>query len=202
MEFGAIAGALIGLGAAGEEGAEAGAVAGAEALADRQVFDDDQVVAATRFRTTRPRRRADRASLGDSRDAIIRANGIPLIDEWIHPTDLVAAGLKMAEAETQPADRQARARPSQASSAASARRAPCLVRLHLACLHLGVRVGLADELRAAAPAEHDADQDDGEADVERRRDQLLRDGVRRRGRRVGVRVERERVERLVDPTSR
>jgi len=43
LEFGAVAGALIGLGMAGEEGAEAGAMAGAEAMADGQVFDDDQV---------------------------------------------------------------------------------------------------------------------------------------------------------------
>jgi uncharacterized membrane protein len=106
MEFGAIAGALIGLGAAGEEGAEAGAVAGAEALADRQVFDDDQVwYAADEI----PNNTAAGVALIEHRwaiplrDAIIRANGIPLIDEWIHPTDLVAAGLKMAEVEAQPA---------------------------------------------------------------------------------------------------
>jgi uncharacterized membrane protein len=105
MEFGAIAGALIGLGAAGEEGAEAGAVAGAEALADRQVFDDDQVWYAA---DSIPNNTAAGVALIEHRwaiplrDAIIRANGIPLIDEWIHPTDLVAAGLKMAEVETQP----------------------------------------------------------------------------------------------------
>src|SRR5688500_3456984 len=34
LEFGAIAGALIGLGMAGDEGVEAGAMAGAEAMAD------------------------------------------------------------------------------------------------------------------------------------------------------------------------
>jgi uncharacterized membrane protein len=106
MEFGAIAGALIGLGAAGEEGAEVGAVAGAEALADRQVFDDEQVwYAADEI----PNGTAAGIALIEHRwaiplrDAIIRANGIPLIDEWIHPTDLVAAGLKIAEVETQPA---------------------------------------------------------------------------------------------------
>src|SRR5215210_5776763 len=43
MEFGAIAGALIGLGADGEEGARAGALAGAEAMEDGQLFDDEQV---------------------------------------------------------------------------------------------------------------------------------------------------------------
>lgn len=106
MEFGAVAGALIGLGAAGEEGAEAGAEAGAAAMADRQVFDDDQIwYAADEI----PNGTAAGIALIEHRwaiplrDAIIRANGIPLIDEWIHPTDLVAAGLKMAEVETQPA---------------------------------------------------------------------------------------------------
>src|SRR5262245_34038961 len=43
QEFGAIVGALIGLGAAGEEGLEAGAAAGAEALEDGQVFDEQEV---------------------------------------------------------------------------------------------------------------------------------------------------------------
>jgi uncharacterized membrane protein len=44
MEFGATVGALVGLGAAGEEGAEAGAVLGAEAAEDGlDVFDDDDV---------------------------------------------------------------------------------------------------------------------------------------------------------------
>ena len=42
MEFGALVGALIGLGADGEEGAEAGAIAGAEALEDGHVFDESQ----------------------------------------------------------------------------------------------------------------------------------------------------------------
>ena len=43
MEFGALAGALIGLGAEGEEGAEAGAVAGAAAMEDGQAFSDQDV---------------------------------------------------------------------------------------------------------------------------------------------------------------
>src|SRR5687767_8101858 len=40
-ELGATVGALIGLGAAGVEGAELGAVEGAEALEDGHVFDDE-----------------------------------------------------------------------------------------------------------------------------------------------------------------
>ena len=43
VELGAIAGALMGFGAAGEEGAEIGAEAGAEAMVDGNVIGDDQV---------------------------------------------------------------------------------------------------------------------------------------------------------------
>ena len=109
IEFGAVAGALIGLGAAGEEGAEAGAMAGAEALADRQVFDDDQVWYAA---DAIPNDTAAGVALIEHRwaiplrDAIARAGGIPLVDEWIHATDLVAVGLMSAaeaEAAAQPA---------------------------------------------------------------------------------------------------
>jgi uncharacterized membrane protein len=101
MEFGAVAGALIGLGADGEEGAEAGALAGAEAMADRQLFDDDQVWYAA---DAIPNGTAAGVALIEHRwaiplrDAIVRAGGIPLIDEWIHATDLIAAGLKLEEA--------------------------------------------------------------------------------------------------------
>jgi uncharacterized membrane protein len=103
MEFGAVAGALIGLGAAGEEGAEAGARAGAEALEDRQVFDEDVWFAADAI----PNGTAAGIALIEHRwaiplrDAIARAGGIPLIDEWIHATDLIAAGVKMEEVAAQ-----------------------------------------------------------------------------------------------------
>jgi uncharacterized membrane protein len=101
MEFGAYVGALIGLGAAGEEGAESGALAGAEALADQQVFDDDQVWYVA---DAIPNGTAAGIALIEHRwaiplrDAIARAGGIPLADEWIHATDLVAIGLVGAEA--------------------------------------------------------------------------------------------------------
>ena len=99
MEFGALAGALIGLGAAGEEGAEAGAVAGAAAMEDGQAFSDQDVWYV-----------ADAIPPGTSagialiehrwaiplREAIERAGGVPLADEWVHPEDLVAAGAEAA----------------------------------------------------------------------------------------------------------
>lgn len=100
MEFGAVAGALVGLGAAGEEGAKAGALAGAEALEEGSVFDEDQVWYAA---DAIPNGTAAGIALIEHRwaiplrDAIVRAGGIPLIDEWIHATDLIAAGLKLEE---------------------------------------------------------------------------------------------------------
>jgi len=104
-EFGAVAGALLGLGAAGEEGMEAGARAGADALADGQVFDDDQVWYAA---DAIPNGTAAGVALIEHRwaiplrDAIVHAGGIPLIDEWIHATDLIAVGaLAGASAEPQ-----------------------------------------------------------------------------------------------------
>ena len=101
MEFGAYIGALIGFGAAGEEGAEAGALAGAEALSDQQVFDDDNIWYVA---DAIPNGSAAGIALIEHRwaiplrDAIARAGGIPLADEWIHVTDLVGIGLVGAEA--------------------------------------------------------------------------------------------------------
>jgi uncharacterized membrane protein len=101
LEFGAVAGALLGLGAAGEEGAAEGAMAGAEAMADGQVFDDDQVWYAA---DAIPNGTAAGVALIEHRwaiplrDAIVRAGGVPLVDEWIHATDLMAVGVAAAEA--------------------------------------------------------------------------------------------------------
>jgi len=99
-ELGAIAGALIGFGAAGEEGAELGAVAGAEAMAEEgSMFDDAEVwyiadaipagmsaaIAVLEHRWAVP-----------LREAITRSGGVALADEWIHPEDLIAAGIEAA----------------------------------------------------------------------------------------------------------
>jgi uncharacterized membrane protein len=98
--FGALAGALVGMGAAGEEGAEAGAAQGAAAVEERgSVMDPDNVWYV-----------ADAIPPGTSagivllehrwaiplRDAIERAGGNALVDTWIHPQDLVAAGAEAA----------------------------------------------------------------------------------------------------------
>lgn len=99
QQFGAVVGALIGLGAAGDAGAEAGAEAGAAAMEHGIQLDDDAVWDV-----------AERIPVGSSaavallehrwaiplRDAIDRAGGASVVDEWIHPADLVAIGLEAA----------------------------------------------------------------------------------------------------------
>ena len=95
LEFGALAGALIGLGAAGGEGLEAGAELGAAALEDGHAFSDDEV---WHVADAIPPGTAAAIALIEHRwaipfrDAVARAGGTALADEWIHAADLVAAG--------------------------------------------------------------------------------------------------------------
>jgi uncharacterized membrane protein len=100
-EFGATVGALIGLGAGGdEESMEAGAVLGAQAMADSGLdgdadtwFVDDAIpngsaaaIALIEHRWAIP-----------LREAIRDAGGFHLADAWIHPADLVAIGMLARE---------------------------------------------------------------------------------------------------------
>ena len=100
-KLGAVAGALIGFGAAGEEGAEVGALAGAAgAVEEGSVFDDSEVwyvadaipegmsaaVAVIEHRWAIP-----------LRDAVIASGGVALADEWLHPQDLLALGVEAAQ---------------------------------------------------------------------------------------------------------
>lgn len=100
MQLGAVAGALVGLGAAGEEGAEAGAVIGAEAMAGGELYDESQV---WYIADAIPEGMAASIAVLEHtwaiplRDAIARAGGVALADEWIHPRDLIAAGIEAAE---------------------------------------------------------------------------------------------------------
>lgn len=94
-QLGALAGALIGLGADGEEGAEAGAALGAVAAEEGATLLGDDVwyvadaippgtvaaVAIIEHRWAIP-----------LRDAIQRAGGVNLADAWLHPSDLVELG--------------------------------------------------------------------------------------------------------------
>ena len=100
-KLGAVAGALIGFGAAGEEGAEVGALAGAAGAVDEgSVFDSAEVwyvadaipegmsaaVAVIEHRWAIP-----------LRDAVIASGGVALADEWLHPQDLLALGVEAAQ---------------------------------------------------------------------------------------------------------
>jgi uncharacterized membrane protein len=102
-EMGAYVGALIGLGAAGEEGAVAGAEAGAAAFSERAEQADDEVWYAD---DAIPPGTAAAVALLEHRwaiplrEAILNTGGFHLADAWIHPADLVGIGLlAAAEAE-------------------------------------------------------------------------------------------------------
>jgi uncharacterized membrane protein len=98
--FGALAGALIGMGAGGEEGAQAGAAQGTAAVEERgSVMDPDNVWYVAD--AIPPGTSAGIALLEHRwaiplRDAIERAGGNDLVDTWIHPRDLIAAGAEAA----------------------------------------------------------------------------------------------------------
>ena len=102
IELGSKVGALIGLGIEGEEGAEAGAIAGAEAADEDgiNVFSDEQ---AWDILEDIPNDSAAALILLEHhwavplRDAIARAGGFRLSDGFISPLDLVEIGLVSAE---------------------------------------------------------------------------------------------------------
>jgi hypothetical protein len=82
-----------------EEGAEAGAIAGAAAFDEGgTVFNDEDV---RYLADALPVGMAAAVALLEHRWAIplrdaIRANdGVPLLDRWLHPEDLVAAGMEI-----------------------------------------------------------------------------------------------------------
>jgi uncharacterized membrane protein len=99
-EFGSIAGALIGFGADGEEGMEAGAALGASEMEDGYVLDesnswyvDDAIPPGTAAAVAILEHRW---AIG-LRDAIRDAGGFHLADAWVHPADLVAVGMLAKE---------------------------------------------------------------------------------------------------------
>ena len=101
IELGSKVGALIGLGIEGEQGAEQGAVLGAEAAADGvQVFSDEH---AWDVLEEIPNNSAAALILLEHhwavplRDAVARAGGFRLSDGFISPLDLVEIGLVSAE---------------------------------------------------------------------------------------------------------
>lgn len=102
IELGSKIGALIGLGIAGEEGAEAGALAGAREAADGgiSVFagsDEWDVLADIPSDSAAALILLEHHWAVPLRDAIARAGGFRLSDGFISPLDLVEIGLMSAE---------------------------------------------------------------------------------------------------------
>jgi uncharacterized membrane protein len=110
-EIGAVVGALVGLGAAGEEGMEAGEVLGAEAAeGGLDVFPEEDAWAVL---DEIPNEAAAALVLLEHRwavplrEAVVRAGGFRIADGFIHPSDLVAVGILAAEeAEAQQSDQR------------------------------------------------------------------------------------------------
>jgi uncharacterized membrane protein len=103
IEVGSTIGALVGLGIAGEEGMEAGAVEGAEEVAEEggvRVFTDQEAWVVL---DDIPNDSAAALVLIEHhwavplRDAIARAGGFRISDGFISPLDLVEIGLVSAE---------------------------------------------------------------------------------------------------------
>jgi uncharacterized membrane protein len=102
IELGSVVGALVGLGAAGEEGAAVGALAGAEAGAEGiHVFTDEEawdVVGELPNDSAAALLLIEHHWAVPLRDAIARAGGFRIGDGFISPFDLVAVGA-LAESE-------------------------------------------------------------------------------------------------------
>jgi uncharacterized membrane protein len=101
VEMGSKIGALIGLGFAGEEGAEAGAVAGANAaqanvspLDEEEVWDVLEDIPAD---TAAALLLLEHHWAVPLRDAVVRAGGFRISDGFISPLDLVELGMLEAE---------------------------------------------------------------------------------------------------------
>jgi uncharacterized membrane protein len=100
-EFGATVGALIGIGVAGQEGAEAGAEVGAERTAEGvnvfKVEDIPDVIEEIPNDSAAAIILLEHRWAIPLRNAVVRANGMPIVDTFIHPMDLVAIGLIASE---------------------------------------------------------------------------------------------------------
>ena len=99
IEYGAVIGGLLGLGMAGEQGAEAGAQGGALAVIEGQglregamqaLVDEVPAGGAGFFALL------EHTWLGDIRDSILEAGGRPLASQFITPQGLVEAGAIMS----------------------------------------------------------------------------------------------------------
>ena len=95
--FGAVIGGLLGLGLAGEEGAEVGSMAGAVELADGHVFSDetrDALIEVIPPNTTSAIALVEHVWAKPLKAAIARAGGMEIDNDWLKLDELVAVGLR------------------------------------------------------------------------------------------------------------
>jgi uncharacterized membrane protein len=98
VSFGSYVGALAGFAAAGPEGIERGAIAGAAEMADGHLFDQDDV-----FRVTQQLPPNMSAALilvehlwsKPLLDAVDRAGGIELSNDWVRPEQVVSVARRL-----------------------------------------------------------------------------------------------------------
>jgi uncharacterized membrane protein len=113
VELGSTVGALVGLGIEGEEGAVAGAQAGAAAAEDGvEVFSDEEawdVIADIPNDTAAALILIEHQWAVPLRDAIARAGGFRISDGFISPLDMVAVGLVAADEAKQQHELETRA---------------------------------------------------------------------------------------------
>jgi uncharacterized membrane protein len=99
--FGAILGGLVGLGIGGEEGARMGAAAAIQEVEERggHLFDPDEweVLEDIPHDTAAALLLLEHRWAIPLRDAVRAEGGAAIGDIWLHPRDLVAAGLAAAE---------------------------------------------------------------------------------------------------------
>ena len=99
MDFGAIVGALVGIGSGSEEETLRAAEAGAQEMEDGHLLGDSEV---WYLSDVIPEGSSAAVVLIEHRwaiplrDKIVAAGGIALADEWVHPADLIAVGEKVA----------------------------------------------------------------------------------------------------------
>ena len=99
QDMGALAGALIGIGEGGGENVERAMRAGREAGADGHLLDNEavwNVADAIPIGSAAAIAMIEHVWAGPLRDAVVRAGGVAVSDEWVHPLDLVEIGLTAA----------------------------------------------------------------------------------------------------------
>jgi uncharacterized membrane protein len=97
--FGAMIGALVGFGAAGEEGAEIGAITGAVELADGHALGDktrEALVETIPPNSTTAMALVEHVWAKPLKAAIARAGGIEIDNDWLRLDEMVAVGMRSA----------------------------------------------------------------------------------------------------------